>query len=54
MSNDLKSIVCPVCKFGTMMKVGERTGGFSVGKAAIGAVIAGPIGLIGGVLGKKR
>ena len=54
MSNDLKSIVCPVCKFGTMMKVGERTGGFSVGKAAIGAVIAGPIGLIGGALGKKK
>jgi len=34
-----------------MVDVGKS--GFSAGKAAVGAVIAGPIGLIGGALGKK-
>ena len=47
--------VCPIC--------GERTGwkkvdtsnkGFSVGKAAVGAVLLGPVGLVGGALGKKK
>ena len=33
---------------------GEYTGGFSGKKAAIGAVLAGPIGLAAGVLGKKK
>ena len=28
--------------------------GFSVGKAAAGAVLLGPVGLVGGALGKKR
>ena len=28
--------------------------GFSVGKAAVGAVLLGPIGLVGGALGKKK
>lgn len=28
--------------------------GFSVGKAATGAVLFGPVGLIGGALGKKK
>lgn len=27
--------------------------GFSVGKAAVGAVLLGPVGLVGGALGKK-
>lgn len=45
---------CPKCKLGFMEAVGERKGGFSGGKAALGAVIAGPIGLAAGVLGKKK
>ena len=44
---------CPKC--GNIMTVqGERQGGFSGGKAALGAVIAGPIGLAAGALGKKK
>ena len=32
----------------------EERKGFSVGKAAVGAVLLGPIGLVGGALGKKK
>lgn len=28
--------------------------GFSVGKAAVGGLLLGPIGLVGGALGKKK
>jgi hypothetical protein len=45
---------CPKCKFSSMSPVGERKGGFSGGKAVVGAVLLGPIGLIGGALGKKK
>ena len=45
---------CPKCFMGYMEPVGERTGGFSGGKAALGVVIAGPIGLAAGALGKKK
>ena len=45
---------CPKCGIGYLVSVGERTGGFSGGKALVGAVIAGPIGLAAGALGKKK
>ncbi len=45
---------CPKCFWGHMQPVGERTGGFSGGKAAVGAVLLGPLGLAAGALGKKR
>lgn len=45
--------ICPKCH-GIMKPISERTGGFSVGKAAIGAVIAGPMGVAAGALGKKK
>lgn len=45
---------CPNCRIGFLYTIGERTGGFSVGKAAAGAVIAGPIGVAAGALGKKK
>lgn len=48
---------CPKCgytKYGRMKEMGTRTGGFSGGKAVVGAVIAGPIGLAAGALGKKK
>ena len=54
MAQDLNFTVCPSCYLGTMHAVSERTGGFSGGKAALGAVIAGPIGLAAGALGKKK
>lgn len=45
--------ICPTCH--TLMKaISERKGGFSGGKAALGAVIAGPIGIAAGALGKKK
>ena len=42
---------CPMCSESIMWKkVDEAKKGFSVGKAAVGAVLLGPIGLVGGVL----
>ena len=35
-------------------KVGEETKGFSAGKAIGGAILFGPIGLVGGALCKKK
>lgn len=48
--------MCPICKdaLRTMVKVEEGRKGFSVGKAAIGAALVGPVGLVGGALGKKK
>ncbi len=54
MSKDLNYSPCPKCRLGFLEAVGERTGGFSGGKAALGAIIAGPIGLAAGALGKKK
>lgn len=48
-------MTCPVC--GSRLdwvKVDSGNKGFSVGKAAAGAVLLGPLGLIGGALGKKK
>jgi len=46
---------CPKCgKTGTMEMVSERQGGVSGGKAAVGAILLGPIGLFAGALGKKQ
>lgn len=45
---------CPSC--GEMQgwkAVDQSNKGFSVGKAAAGAVLLGPIGLVGGALGKR-
>ena len=44
---------CPKCNV-PMTEIAERRGGFSGGKAVVGAVVAGPIGLAAGALGKKR
>lgn len=46
--------MCPKCMCGMLRPVGERTGGFSGKKAVLGAVIAGPIGVAAGALGKKK
>lgn len=54
MSNDLEFTFCPKCHLGTLRSVGEKTSGFSGTKAIVGAVVAGPIGLAAGALGKKR
>lgn len=54
MASNYDTTFCPKCHVGFMYAIGERTGGFSAGKAAVGAAIAGPIGLAAGALGKKK
>ncbi len=46
---------CPMCGESAMWKNVETSKkGFSVGKAAVGGILLGPVGLIGGALGKKK
>lgn len=46
---------CPMCGERINWKlVDVSKKGFSVGKAAVGAVLLGPVGLVGGALGKKK
>lgn len=46
---------CPMCGEEVKWKiVDESKKGFSVGKAAAGALLLGPVGLVGGALGKKK
>lgn len=45
------NIVCPRCH-GTNVRTGEK--GFGLGKAAIGGLILGPVGLLGGFIGKNQ
>lgn len=49
-----KSSQCPSCGSFMTDKIGERTGGFSAGKAAVGGLLLGPVGIAGGLLGKKK
>ena len=45
---------CPMCGETTKwIKVDTSKKGFSVGKAAVGGFLLGPVGLLGGALGKK-
>lgn len=46
---------CPMCGEKMQWKLVDSSNkGFSVGKAAASAVLLGPIGLVGGALGKKK
>ena len=54
MARDYGNKPCPKCHLGYLQAIGERRGGFSGGKAVVGAVIAGPIGLAAGALGRKK
>lgn len=46
---------CPMCgEQIKWIKVDTSKKGFSVGKAAAGAFLFGPVGLVGGALGKKK
>ncbi|HHX96354.1 MAG TPA: hypothetical protein GX687_02670 [Clostridia bacterium] len=48
-------MACPMCgEIDKWKKVDTQNKGFSVGKAAIGGVLLGPVGLVGGALGKKK
>lgn len=46
---------CPMCGETFKWKqVDKANKGFSLGKAVVGGVIFGPVGLLGGALGKKK
>jgi tellurium resistance protein TerD len=46
---------CPMCgEVKNWKKVDSENKGFSVGKAAVGGILLGPVGLVGGALGKKK
>ena len=46
---------CPMCGETLMWKkIDTQKKGFNVGKAAVGGILLGPIGLLGGALGKKK
>ena len=46
---------CPMCGEKAQWKLVDTTNkGFSVGKAADGAVLLGPLGVVGGAHGKKK
>lgn len=46
---------CPMCgEKDKWIMVDSGNKGFSVGKAAAGALLLGPVGLIGGALGKHK
>ena len=44
-------IYCPKC-LSTKIQAGEK--GFGAGKATVGALVAGPIGLLAGTIGRKK
>jgi len=47
--------MCPMCgEQAKWIKVDKTKKGYSIGKAAIGGLLLGPIGLLGGALGKKK
>lgn len=47
---------CPCCKSDKWVSAGvnNNKSGFSAGKAAAGAILLGPIGIVAGALGKKH
>lgn len=45
---------CPMCGSSNWKQVDQQRKGFSVGKAAVGGILLGPVGLLGGALGKKK
>lgn len=47
-SNELK---CPRCG---SIQITSKTKGFGLGKAAVGGLLLGPVGLLGGVIGSKK
>lgn len=49
--NDTQTLKCPKCG-STQITAGNK--GFGLGKAAIGGILLGPVGLLGGVLGSKK
>jgi len=49
-SNQSNTVSCPLCK-SVQLYAGDK--GFSLGSAAAGGILFGPVGLLGGFLGSK-
>ncbi|MDE6276437.1 MAG: hypothetical protein K2M75_07895 [Clostridia bacterium] len=46
---------CPICgEEPGWKRIDEQKKGFSAGKALAGGILLGPIGLVGGLFGKKK
>lgn len=46
---------CPMCgEIAQWKQVDKSRKGFSLGKAAVGGILLGPVGLLGGALGKNK
>ena len=52
-SKDKHNVKCPKCKSKNVQFAGNKRKSFSVGKAAVGAVITGGAGTLAGFAGKK-
>ena len=50
-SGDEDTITCPECG-SSQVTAGKK--GFGLGKAAVGGLLLGPIGLLGGVVGQNK
>jgi tellurium resistance protein TerD len=46
------SVVCPKCNARNAYHAGRK--GFGLGKAAVGGILLGPVGLLGGLIGSKK
>ncbi|GFO62122.1 hypothetical protein GMPD_00410 [Geomonas paludis] len=46
------SIICPKCRAKNTFSAGSK--GFGLGKAAVGGLALGPVGLLGGLIGSKK
>lgn len=46
-----QKVCCPYCK---STQIQSKTAGFSIVKAAVGAVLVGPVGLLGGTIGANK
>lgn len=47
-----EAVTCPKCKAKNSFAAGSK--GFGLGKAAVGGLLLGPVGLLGGVIGSKK
>ena len=51
-TRDDTAVFCPKCNAKNAISAGKK--GFGLGKAAVGGLILGPVGLLGGLIGSKK
>ena len=47
-----REILCPSCGSSSIASKGQK--GFGLGRAAVGGLLLGPVGLLGGMVGHKK